>query len=237
MMSRVLLLPWLVFAYPFATIVVVIGVKLFAPDLYDFWVTEDSVFEWLQFVAYALAVVVSALTSRELLKARERLLGLLYVGLTLMLFFVAGEEVSWGQRIFGLENPEFFETYNIQKEITWHNLPAVQRRAHIAYILIGLYGALMWLPVALLRLRRFRVIDGVVPAWYLSSSFLFVALLQTTLAYVVPRAAVAFDIEWLKIGVFFVGRDQELAELFLSLGFLLFVLDGYRKARDWRRHG
>lgn len=36
--------------------------------------------------------------------------------------FGAGEEISWGQRILGIETPEFFRENNVQNEITIHNL-------------------------------------------------------------------------------------------------------------------
>ena len=37
------------------------------------------------------------------------------------LLFIAGEEISWGQRIFGWEAFGIFEDYNYQKEINLHN--------------------------------------------------------------------------------------------------------------------
>lgn len=39
-----------------------------------------------------------------------------------LFFFGAGEEISWGQRIFNIETPEFFKTHNIQNETNLHNL-------------------------------------------------------------------------------------------------------------------
>lgn len=39
-----------------------------------------------------------------------------------LFFFGAGEEISWGQRIFGVETPEFFRQHNIQHETNIHNL-------------------------------------------------------------------------------------------------------------------
>jgi hypothetical protein len=38
-----------------------------------------------------------------------------------ILIFIAGEEESWGQRIFGFETFGIFESYNYQKETTMHN--------------------------------------------------------------------------------------------------------------------
>lgn len=39
-----------------------------------------------------------------------------------LFFFGAGEEISWGQRVFGHESPEFFQSHNSQKETNLHNL-------------------------------------------------------------------------------------------------------------------
>jgi len=39
-------------------------------------------------------------------------------------FFVAGEEISWGQRIFGFSTPELLRQHNRQGELTLHNLDA-----------------------------------------------------------------------------------------------------------------
>ena len=38
------------------------------------------------------------------------------------LFFGAGEEISWGQRIFHIESSKFFNENNSQKETNLHNM-------------------------------------------------------------------------------------------------------------------
>ncbi len=40
----------------------------------------------------------------------------------LLFFFGAGEEISWGQRIFEIESSEFFKQNNAQSETNLHNL-------------------------------------------------------------------------------------------------------------------
>jgi len=58
-------------------------------------------------------------------------------------FFVAGaEEISWGQRILGIETPADFAERNLQGEITIHNLPEIQRYMHAAYLTLTLFGFL-----------------------------------------------------------------------------------------------
>lgn len=47
-------------------------------------------------------------------------LAVLFFGL--LFLFGAGEEISWGQRIFNIESSEFFKGNNVQKETNFHNL-------------------------------------------------------------------------------------------------------------------
>jgi hypothetical protein len=45
-----------------------------------------------------------------------------FLGLALLFFFGAGEEISWGQHYLGFDTPEFWESRNVQRELTVHNL-------------------------------------------------------------------------------------------------------------------
>lgn len=47
-------------------------------------------------------------------------LGLL--GFSIIFLFGAGEEISWGQRLFGIESSEYFLENNAQKETNLHNM-------------------------------------------------------------------------------------------------------------------
>ena len=47
--------------------------------------------------------------------------------LALLFFFGAGEEISWGQRVFGWDTPQAFEQANIQRETNIHNLKIFNR--------------------------------------------------------------------------------------------------------------
>ncbi|WP_084417817.1 hypothetical protein [Henriciella litoralis] len=48
--------------------------------------------------------------------------GAVYVGAAIVCFFVAGEEISWGQWIFHWETPEAMAAVNLQHETNLHNL-------------------------------------------------------------------------------------------------------------------
>ena len=51
---------------------------------------------------------------------------LVYLGLALLFFFGAGEEISWGQRIFGFKTPEQLAQVNKQDELNLHNLSVLE---------------------------------------------------------------------------------------------------------------
>ena len=46
----------------------------------------------------------------------------------LLFFFGAGEEISWGQRLFNIESSEFFLENNAQKETNLHNLVVADKK-------------------------------------------------------------------------------------------------------------
>ena len=107
------------------------------------WATYEDLFgEWLQFWFFVTAMIFSARLA--LAPSRYRL----FFGiLALSCFYVAMEEISWGQRILDLQTPDFFRKHNIQKEINIHNLftgPVVTpTKAAIEYAFAGalvLYG-------------------------------------------------------------------------------------------------
>lgn len=94
------------------------------------------------------------------------------------------EEISWGQRLFSIESPEFFQQHNYQDEITLHNFLS-RYPLHMIYIVVGLYGAFAWkffpkgLKTTLGETARF-LIPGRNLQWY----FLPVALLYIYYDYV-----------------------------------------------------
>ena len=84
------------------------------------WGLEDGPVEWTGAIALAVAGGVFArIAALGSLGMRSRIwLGLLAA----LLLFGAGEEISWGQRVFGFETPEVLEGANLQAETNIHNL-------------------------------------------------------------------------------------------------------------------
>ncbi len=190
------------------------------PTFYSQLTREDAIAEWLTFTAYLAAGVHSLRIARALLRSIDPLRASLFGLLGVALILVAMEEISWGQRLLGVETPEAFAA-NTQRELTIHNLPAFQHYLHRAYIAVGLVAASAWILVPRLRrvpaLSRFAVLA---PPWYLAGWFLPVALLYAVYETTTPLRGNDGSQEFFGC---YTWNDQEIAELLLAVGFLLFV--------------
>jgi hypothetical protein len=87
---------------------------------------EDSIGETISALAFLLASVFCFYGIFKLRGINIDDLGLKHIRAFLwffgfVLFLIAGEEVSWGQRFIGWESFGIFECYNYQKETTIHN--------------------------------------------------------------------------------------------------------------------
>lgn len=117
------------------------------PERLDAVYAEDTAFEMLQAQLFAVAALV-LWGARELAARGER--ALLLAG-TLGFAFLAGEEISWGQRYLGFDTPSFWA--NTQNETTVHNHPLVDAWMNYRPVLVG-WGAVSLTALALPALRR-----------------------------------------------------------------------------------
>lgn len=91
-------------------------------DFTDRFAVEDGFVEWSTSIALFIAFLVSV---RRFIRSQHRFK---FAGKLILLFiafvciFGAGEEISWGQRVFGIETPESFKERNAQEEFNLHNL-------------------------------------------------------------------------------------------------------------------
>ena len=87
-----------------------------------YYVLEDGFIEWMTVLPLLL---MAAISIRRLIRlaphrhARFVISMLLFIG---FFIFAAGEELSWGQRIFNWKSTDFFKENNAQKETNFHNL-------------------------------------------------------------------------------------------------------------------
>jgi len=98
---------------------IMLMIDLISPDTYHHSLSqEDGPLESL--------TAAFMLTSGCLCLQRARGLELMpkcgHIVFGVFLLFVAGEEISWGQRILQFSTPNFFQEYNAQQEFNLHNL-------------------------------------------------------------------------------------------------------------------
>ncbi len=144
---------------------------------------EDHFFENSQPIALMIACIltlyifVQAYKNRQLLKIHWLKL-LVYLGLAGLYFFVAGEEISWGQRIFHIATPASIAAVNVQNEITVHNLAVFEKNTFftadrlvtIFWFSFGVllpFGSLVW-P----RFKKFVSKYVPIPYWGVGVLFL-----------------------------------------------------------------
>jgi len=92
-------------------------------EAFLFWIREDGLVEWLTFVALIMMSAFSFFMSFEFSRSGvEGRAKKVWLFLGFLFLFGAMEEISWGQRILGVESPEWFLKHNRQFETNVHNL-------------------------------------------------------------------------------------------------------------------
>jgi hypothetical protein len=206
----------LVLLTPIILLLSALIVHLWPNDIFKMMVEEDHIVENTQFLFLVIACVLSAGTATHYFKNKNKFLCLFYLIICLGLFFLAGEEISWGQRILGLQAPTTFVQDNSQQEINVHNLKQVDKYISLAYILLGLYGSGSWLLLKIKSIRQFSLHKHLIIPSYLALFFLPTALYNTFF----PPTSVHKYGEW-----------SEVIELLLYAGMLVFVGTHYFSVR------
>jgi hypothetical protein len=146
-----------------------------------------------------------------------------FAGFALMFFLIAGEEISWGQRIFGIGTPESLESANVQQELNLHNIEGLHTNVRLigTAIFLGLYVMLPILVrvVAPLRSLVTRLGFPIPPLW---ATWLAVISLAIMVGTRVLSDGVIFELD-------------EIGELFFAVAALVFALATLSVSRRQRR--
>jgi hypothetical protein len=107
---------------------------------------EDGLIEWATVFAFGAAAVLLLRQVPRALRT-NRLLAAATLCIGLFCLFVAGEEISWGQRLFAFMPPEAFLENNFQQELNVHNVLMDERglgfkleSKHLVALIALLYG-------------------------------------------------------------------------------------------------
>jgi len=198
---------YLVFIYGFVYILP-FGRDFIGISWFDWLRREDGPLEWIQFIEYLLSSILAFIVFIKQKKKRS-LNSIIWLFIAFLSLIVAGEEISWGERLTGI-GIDTISNLNIQGETNFHNLPFFHNYLldpvfELGCIFLGWFG---W--------KKFKKIDAF-PTKNLSLFFLFVALFYFY-----------FDISWASTTQQ-IRNDQEIFEFLLSTGIYLHCLKNFRK--------
>jgi hypothetical protein len=186
------------------------------------WVTdEDSLLEWLQFFCVLAASIIFGGIGLSLLRRRQQGIGLLYLLLMVATLFVAGEEISWGQRVFGWSTPEALADINHQNETNVHNIRWIQRAFGYVVFIGGMYG--VFAPILRAAFRHHRSPSD--------TTFLTIPPLFLVPAFLMPFGYRLFRIFIWPDTHFIVVTYGEAPELCLYFGLVVFAWLNFRRLR------
>ena len=167
---------------------------------FDLLKLEDGPLEWLQFAEYFISSLFGIIIFFKS-KKRKSLNSFIWIILSAFCFFIAAEEISWGERIIGISLNSLTEI-SIQSETNLHNLPFFHNYL-LDPILVAIcifFGWVGW--------RKWPYLNSI-PSKKLSLFFLITAL------YIFY-----YEISWAST-IQHIRNDLEIYEFLLSSGIFL----------------
>lgn len=205
--------------YSFLLLIFIIGIYLSNTDLKLFdesYAQEDGFAEYG--TAFALLSISLLLFYRlfKLMSVKSATWKLGVLLMALIFLFGAGEEISWGQRIFNIESSEYFIENNAQQETNLHNMVVGETKinklifSQILTLILVVY--LIIIPIIYRKYTGIKKLVDMfavpVPKWHHTIAFLS----ATALIFAMPST-----------------RKWELYELAFGVIFLLIFLNPLNK--------
>ncbi|MGB4985308.1 MAG: hypothetical protein WBO70_06005 [Erysipelotrichaceae bacterium] len=179
---------------------------------------EDGVIESLQFLLSAASAILALKYAKKIWTSKYKIAARLYIIFGIGMILVAGDEVSWGQRVLNIETPARLAEINIQSEFNWHNLSLFSTAITIGYIIVGFYGSFAW-AVAKVWKTKNDAVDIFIPQSFLFFYF-FIPFIYNLRTWVDQQL---------------LGSWFEFNELMLYLGIFIFVSYNYFSFKSEKR--
>jgi hypothetical protein len=174
-------------------------------------INEDNIVEWLTFLFLLLSGLSSAHLANKI-KHRYHYLHWFFIIFAGFCILAGFEEISWGQRVFGVESTEFFKQHSDQKEINLHNTfqgTVGIKTKHIAILVMFIYGVLL--------------------PWREKKGDSLIAKLKEQYLIIPPRFLIpGFLMATALMLDFQSGYEEEIGEFFFSICFFIMI--------QWNHH-
>lgn len=188
-------------------------------EVFLLWIHEDGLVEWLTFGELLIMSAFSFVMSHAFRRSGQgRAASRVWLLLGFLCLFGAIEEISWGQRVFGIESPKWFRKHNAQGETNLHNLVFYGVKINklvfgtILGVLVVIYLSLF--PVLYRLSGRFK---GFIDRWG-------IPIAQN---YQIAIAVIVFILVQLHLD--FSKKVRELLELYTCFLFLLVLAHPYNQ--------
>jgi hypothetical protein len=211
-------------------ILIVFGMYLLSIENYALYKkigSEDNLIEWLQVLAYTSSSVLAFLLSLRFRKF-SKIMFVIFLLLSFGFLFVAGEEISWGQRLFNIEADGIFDgeteipflERNVQSETNLHNFGVIHSKVGYMYLGIGAYGIFSWFIACILtKVIKLKKETKKYLRYFTVPPYLFLYFFATAINLkVISRRGIG-------------PQEYEIAELILSLGILITMTMYYISAK------
>ncbi len=118
---------------------------IFNSEAYNFLSKEDHLIEYLSSIFLAITglfFLKASIYSKKIVSGKSKKWNtILFVFLAVVFLIAAGEEISWGQRLFNFRTPEYLGRLNEQNEFNFHNVDKkffdrLVDRSIIAFVII-----------------------------------------------------------------------------------------------------
>lgn len=189
---------------------VAITTHFYDPKLLYRYCGEDSYVESLTVLFYAGSVLFFVLANSQSKFMNIWMWVFAFIG-----FFIAGEEISWGQRMFHFDS-RLLSEHNVQQETNIHNLEGIHQNIRLLAVLVlaVLCFGIPWTNRLVARLKDFylRIHLPVYPLW--TCGIVAIAILLMA----VPRLLTGKEIYNL----------DEMGEWYLSWTYLVFSFNTWR---------
>lgn len=193
---------------------IALGAHIFNPAQLNIITKEDGIIEYLSVLFLLACCCFAAILAFKFSDNRAR--RITHTLLALLFFVMAGEEISWGQRLFNIETPEVLENINIQGELNFHNLFGYMTD-HMFIAAIFIYGFIM--PVisqlTLFSHKFFDYLGIPIASPGLAVGFLVASLHHQWIATLFTERPLGF-------------RIAELRELLVAIALFMLMLESWR---------
>lgn len=216
---------WLWLWFPPLLLLIIVPLKILAPTFYNVWIDgELGLIELATpVVSIAGAIVGFVLLRRAaLLPTRRIRIWVLLVSLGCVYF--AGEELSWGQHLFGWSTPAYLEEVNDQEETNLHNISSwFDQKPRMLLEFWVLIGGVVW-PL----LRRPTTPPGRDSYWFWPTIEVLPSAALAILIRLPERLKSLFGIEQLPLEL----RFSEPQEYYFALFLLIYLASMLRRAAN-----